>query len=132
MRTCDNAVVGEKLMRYESSVRGCIVIMEQPIARVPHFRSSLPNVLSQTAKNNAVEPGVHSLAFRDNHSNVEKHDEHALCRGAALPHFLRSWGSWAVSLRRLLFSLGIIPVDPTLVPNDDPRHEGWVIQGTAT
>ena len=29
-----------------------------------------------------------------------------------------------------LFSLGIIPVDPTLVPSDDPRHEELVIQGT--
>ena len=27
---------------------------------------------------------------------------------------------------------GIIPVDPTLVPSDDPRHEGWVIQGMLT
>jgi len=29
-----------------------------------------------------------------------------------------------------LFSLGIIPIDPTLVPSDDPRHEGWVTHGT--
>jgi len=31
-----------------------------------------------------------------------------------------------------LFSLGIISVDPTLVPSDEPRHEGWVIQGKLT
>jgi len=54
MRKSNNAVVGEKLMRYESSVRGCIVIMEQPNARAPHFRSFSPNVLPQTAKNIAV------------------------------------------------------------------------------
>jgi hypothetical protein len=30
-------------------------------------------------------------------SNVEKHDEHALSRAAALP-CLRSWGSWALPL----------------------------------
>jgi len=60
---CDNAVVGEKLMRYESSVRGCIVIMEQSIARAPQFRSFSPNILLQKAKNNAVEPGVHGLAL---------------------------------------------------------------------
>jgi len=67
-----------------------------------------------------------------NPSNVEKHDEHALGRAAALPRLLRSWGSWAIPTRRLLFSFGIIPIDPTLVPNDDPRHEGWVIHGTLT
>jgi hypothetical protein len=49
------------------------------------------------------------------HSNVEKHDEHALSWAAALPH-LRPWGSWALPLWRLLFSLGITPVDPTLAP----------------
>jgi hypothetical protein len=54
MQMCDNAVVGEKLMHYESSVRGCIVIMEQPIAHVLQFRSLSPNVLPQTAKNIAV------------------------------------------------------------------------------
>jgi hypothetical protein len=67
-----------------------------------------------------------------NPSNVEKHDEHALGRAAALSRLLRCWRSWALPLRRLLFSLGTIPVDPTLVPIDDPRHEGWVIQGTLT
>jgi len=70
------------------------------------------------AKNIAVELGVHGLAFKDkfmvhNTSNVEKHDEHALGRAVALPRRLRSWGSWALPLRRLLFSLGIIPIDPT-------------------
>jgi len=122
-------------MHYESSVRGCIVIMEQPIARAPQFRSFLPNVLPQTAKNTAVELGVHGLAFGDkfmmhNPSNVEKHDEHALGRAAVLPCLLRSWGSWVLPLRRLLFSLGIIPIDPTLIPIDDPQHEEWVIHGT--
>jgi len=129
MCKCDNAVVGEKRKRYESSVRGCIVIMEQPIAHALQFRSFSPNVLPQTAKNIAVEPGVHGLAFGGkfmvhNPSNVEKHDKHALGRVAALPRLRRSWGSRALPLRRLLFSLGIIPVDPTLVPSDDPRHEG--------
>jgi hypothetical protein len=33
-----------------------------------------------------------------NPSNVEKHDEHALGCAAALPHLLRSWGSWALPL----------------------------------
>jgi hypothetical protein len=121
-------------MRYESLVRGCIVIMEQPIARAPQFRSFLPNVLPQMVKNTAVVLGVHGLAFRGkfmvhNPSNVEKHDEHALGRAAALPRLLQSWRSWALPSRRLFFSLGIIPIDPTLIPSDDPRHEGWIIQG---
>jgi len=95
MQKCDNAVVGEKLTHYESSVSGCIVIMEQPIARVPQFRSFSPNVLSQMAKNIAVELGVHGLAFGGkfmvhNPSNVEKHNEHALGCAATLPHLLRS------------------------------------------
>jgi hypothetical protein len=75
------------------------------------------------AKNIAVELGVHGLAFGGKlkvhkHSNAEKHDEHALGRAADLPR-LRSWGSWALPLWRLLFILGIIPVDPSLVPSDE-------------
>ena len=133
MRRCDNAFVGKILTHYKNSVRGCIVIIEQPIARAPQFRSFSPNVHPQTAKNTDVELGVHGLAFggkfmMHNPSNVEKHNEHALGHAAALPCLLRSWRSWAVPLRRLLFSLGIVPIDPTLVPSDDPRHEGWDIQ----
>jgi hypothetical protein len=72
--------LGEKLTRYESTVRGCIVIMEQPIARAPPFRSFSPNVLPQTAKNIVVELGVHGLTFKEKFmvhspSNVKKHDE---------------------------------------------------------
>jgi hypothetical protein len=123
MQKCDNAVVGEKLTRYEGSVRGCI-IMEEPIARAPQFSSLSPNVILQRAKTIAVERSVHSLAFGGkfkvhNPPNVEKHDEHALGRAAVLPHLLRSWGSRALPLRRLLFSLGIIHVDPTLIPSDE-------------
>jgi len=137
MWKCDNAFVGKKLTCYESSVRGCIVIMEQPIVHAPQFRSFSPNVLPQTVKNIAVELGVHGLAFGDkftvhNPLKVKKHNEHALGRAAALPRLLRSWGSWVLPLRRLLFSLGIIPIDPTLVPSDDPQHEGWVIHGALT
>ena len=118
-------------------MRGCIVIMEQPIAHAPQFKSFSPNVLPQTAKNNAVELGIHSLAFGGkftvhNTSNVEKHDEHALGCTATLPRILRSLGSWALPLPRPLYCLGIIPVDPTLILSDDPRHEGWVTQGTLT
>jgi len=88
----NNAVVGEKLMRYKSSVRGCIVIMEQPIACMPQFRSFLPNVLPQAAKNIALELGIRGLAFGGKFmvhspSNVEKHDEHALGRAVALLAF---------------------------------------------
>ena len=46
--------------------------------------------------------------------------------------FFGLWDPWALPLRRLLFSLGIIPIDPTLVHSDDPRHEGWVIRGMLT
>ena len=118
-------------------MRGCIVIMEQPIVRATQFRSFSPNVLPQTAKNIAVELGVHGLAFGGkfmvhNPSKVEKHDELALGRAMAIRRLLRSWRSWALPLRRLLFSLGIIPVDTNLVPSDDPRHEGWIIKGKLT
>jgi len=98
MWKCNNAVLGEKLTCYESSVRGCIVILEQRIARVLQFRSFSSNVLPQMVKNTAVEPGIHGLAFGGkfmvhNPSNVGKQDEHALGRAAALPRLLRSWGS---------------------------------------
>ena len=118
-------------------MRGCIVIMEQLIARMPQFRSFSPNIPPSDGEEHCSRTGVHGLALRGkfmvhNPSNVEKQDEHALGRAAALPRLLWSWGSWALPLRRLLFSLGIIPVDPTLVPSDDPQHEGWVIQSTLT
>ena len=101
--------------------------MEQPIARAPQFRSFLPNVLPQTAKNTAVELGVHGVNLGEkfmvhNPSNVEKHDEHAFNRPAALPHLLWSWRSWTLPLRRLLFSLGTTfphpPYSPDLAPCD--------------
>jgi hypothetical protein len=93
MRKCDNAVVGEKLKHYESSVRGWIVIMEQPIARAPQFRSFSPNILCQMAKNTAVELGVHGLAFEGkflvhNTSNVEKHDEELVSKLFDTPTYI--------------------------------------------
>jgi hypothetical protein len=102
VRKCYNAVVGEKLTHYESSVRGRIVVMEHPIARTPQFRSFSLNVLPQTAKNIAVELGIHGPAFGgkfkvQHPSNVKKHDECALSHAAALPR-LQSWGSWALPL----------------------------------
>ena len=127
MRKCGNVVVGYKLTCCESSVRGCVVIMEQPTARAPQFRSFSPNVLPQMAKKTVVELDVHGLALGDkfmvhNPSNVEKHDEHAFDRAAALPHLLRSWGSWTLPLRRLSFSLGTTflhpPYSPDLAPCD--------------
>jgi hypothetical protein len=103
MQKCDNAAVGEKLTHYKGSLRGCILIMEQPIAPTPQFRLFLPNVPPQTAKNIAVELGVHGLAFGGkfmvyNPSNVEKHDEHVLGRVVAVPCLLRSWGALALPL----------------------------------
>jgi hypothetical protein len=88
MRKCDNAVVGEKLTRYENLVRGCIVIMEQPIAHTTQFMLFSPHVLPEMVKNIAVELSVHGLAFRGkfmmhNPSNVKKHDEQALGRSAS-------------------------------------------------
>jgi hypothetical protein len=76
--------------------------------------------------------GLRGKLMVHNPSNVEKQNEHALGRAAALPRLLRSWGSWTLPLRRLLFGLGIITVDPTLVPSDDLRHEELVIQGMLT
>jgi len=60
-----DAVVGEQLTCYESLVRGCIFIMEQPNVHAPQFSSISPNVLPQMAKNIAVEPCVHVLAVGD-------------------------------------------------------------------
>jgi hypothetical protein len=88
-----NAVVGEKLTHYGSSVRGCIVIMEQPIAHAPQFRSFSLNVLPQTAKNTAVELGIRGLAFGakftlHNPSNVEKHNEEPVSKLFDTPSYI--------------------------------------------
>ena len=56
--------------------------------------------------------------------NVEKRDEHALGHAAALTRLLQSWRSWALPLQRLLFSLRIIPLDPTHIPSDEAAAKG--------
>jgi hypothetical protein len=94
MRKCDNAVVGKKLARYKSSVRGCNVIMEQPIARKSQFRSFHQISTLRTAKNIAVELGVHGLAFRGkfmvrNPSNVKKHDEELVSKYFDTPTYVQ-------------------------------------------
>ena len=66
----------------------------------------------------------------NNPANVEVNDEHALGRSADLSCLLRSWRCWALPLQRLLVGLQIVPIDPSLIPSDDLRHEGWVIQDT--
>jgi hypothetical protein len=64
--------------------------MEQPIARVPQFRSFSPNVLPQTAKNIVVELGVHGLTLGGKFmlhspSNVKKHDEELVSKHFETP-----------------------------------------------
>jgi hypothetical protein len=99
MRKCDNAAVGEKLARYESLVRGCIVIMEKRTVRAPQFRLFLSNVLPQTAKNTAVELGIHGLAFGSkfmvhNPSNVKKHNEELVLKLFDTPTYISGFLSW--------------------------------------
>jgi hypothetical protein len=67
--------------------------MEQPIARAPHFRSFSPNIPPQTAKNIALELGIHGLAFGGkfmvhNPSNVEKHDEELVSKLFNTPTYI--------------------------------------------
>jgi hypothetical protein len=67
--------------------------MEQPSARAPQFRSFSRNVLFETAKNTAVELGVHGLALGGkfmvhNPSNVEKHDEELVSKLFDTPTYL--------------------------------------------
>lgn len=38
MQECDDTIEGEKITCYKSTVRRCIVVMEQPIACEPQFR----------------------------------------------------------------------------------------------
>jgi hypothetical protein len=76
-------VVGEKLTNEECLVTGCIVVVENPILRVPQIRSLSPNVLPQTPQNFAVKLCIDGLALGDeftmnNTTDVEKHDEHGL------------------------------------------------------
>jgi hypothetical protein len=93
VRKGDTAVVGKKLTHYESSVRGCIVIVEQTIACAPQFRSFSPNVLAQTAKNIAVELSIHGLAFGT---------KFMVHNAESFPHF---WvlSSWKVALTSCRF-----------------------------
>jgi hypothetical protein len=65
-------VVGEKLTNKKCSVTGCIVIVENPILRLP-----------QTPQNFTVKLCADGLALGDefamnNAMDAEKHDEHGL------------------------------------------------------
>ena len=109
--------------------------MKHPIALAPLFRPFPPIVLPQTLQYIAVELAVDGLAPGDdftvnNPANDEENDEHARGRADDLSCLLRSWRRWARPLRGLLVGLRVVPIDPSLVPVDDPRHEGWVSQGT--
>ena len=103
LRKCN---VGWELACCESSVRvRCHGAASCSRATIQVFFAECP----QTAKNTAVELDVHGLAFGDkfmvhNPSNVEKHDEYAFDRAAALPRLLRSWGSWTLPIRKLVWS----------------------------
>ena len=46
------------------------------------------------------------------------------------PAFFGHGEGWALPLQILLFGLWVIPIDPSLVPSDDPRHADWDVQGT--
>ena len=85
------------------------------------------DILIYIAVELAVELAVDGLAHGDEFmvnkpANVEENG-----RDADLSRLLRSCRCWALPLRRLLFGLRVVPVDPRLDPSDDPRHEGWVI-----
>jgi hypothetical protein len=76
-------VAGEKLTNEKCSVTGCIVVVENPILRVPQIQALSPNVLPHTPQNFAVKLCVDSLALghefaMNNAADVEKHDEHGL------------------------------------------------------
>ena len=123
----------KKLACFQCSVSWRVVMMEHPIAITTQFRSFAPNVFPQTLENGTVELCVDSLSLGDefpvhNTANVEKNDKHAFGRASDLPRLLQSWKMQPLPLRRPLFCLWVIAVDPTLITNDDPRHEGWVIE----
>lgn len=59
----------------------------------------------------------------NNSANVDENNEHALGHSVDLLHFLQSCKDW-------LSGLLVISIDPSLIPGDDPQHEGWVILGS--
>ena len=125
MRRGHHASPAEKLTCYESSVRRCIVIVKHPLALASQFRPFPPNVLPQTPQNIAGEIAVEGLTPGDeftvnNLANVEENDEHAVGSVVDTSCLLRSWRCCALPLRSLLVGLRVVPVDPCLVPSDDP------------
>jgi hypothetical protein len=60
MRKCGNVAVGEKLVYCESSVRGCVVIMEQP-------RDTVQVVFAECPSSDGEE---HSISHITDCSNV--------------------------------------------------------------
>ena len=91
------------------------------------------NVLPQMPQDITVKLAVDSLATWGTNSlcTVPQMSKKTSCMlSVTLLTCLGDCG--ALPLRRLLFGLWVVAVDPNLLTGDDPRHEGWVISGLLT
>lgn len=115
--------VAEIMALFQCVVGGCVVVMEQPVAFLPQFRSFGLDVLPETRHNAEVERSINRLTVGNNFPmhhpvNVKEDDELDLelapCR-IHPPCFSR-----------------LAAVHPAFIASYDPGHERWVISRLLT
>jgi hypothetical protein len=80
----NHVVVSHKLCCFQGCVGEHVVIMKEPAAVVPKFRSLLSHIFSQASQNVTVKVTVDRSVGRNkfkmnNPLHIEKNDEQALC-----------------------------------------------------
>ena len=87
-----NFVFRQKLVGEDGSERRDVVMVKQPGLFSPKLRATSSHFFTQSLKNFAVEPGIHSSAcwdkfFVHNSLDVKESDDHALDIAFHLPGF---------------------------------------------
>jgi len=106
-------VLRQKLLDRQGVVCWHIVLVKNPWAILPHFRSSSSHPFMKVCQNLLVVDLVNSLTFRhpihmNNSSVVEENDHHCSKFGFALPYFLLPWWTGALPVFGLVLTFWVI------------------------
>jgi len=108
----DDLVLRQKRLDRQGVVRWRVVLVKNPWAVLPHFRSS-SHPFTKVCQNLLVTDLVKGLTFRDpihtnNPSDVEKKDQHCFKFGFALPCFLLPWWTGVLPAHGLALTFWVV------------------------
>jgi len=106
-------VLCQKLLDRQGVVCRCIVLVKNPWAVLPHFRSSSSHPFMKVCQNLLVVSLVNGLTSRhpihvNNPSDVGKNDHHCFKFRFALPCFLLPWWTGALPVHGLALTFWIV------------------------